>query len=68
MFGVEGAKGRGHGCEYRGTAGYGAEEGHGSGFHVKGRDPRGGPRSGWTGGWRRLSKRLGAFTVSYRCH
>ena len=24
--------------------------------------------SGWTGGWRRLPKRLGAVTVGYKCH
>ena len=32
------------------------------------RDPRGGSRSGGTGGWRRLRKRLGAVTVGYKCH
>ena len=31
-----------------------------------GRDLGGGPRSGQTGGWRRLPKRLGAATVGYR--
>ena len=39
----------------------------GGGMHQKGRDPRGGPRSDWTGGWRRLSKRFGAVTVGYKC-
>ena len=29
---------------------------------------RGGPSSGWTGGCRRLPKRLGAVTVGYKCH
>ena len=38
------------------------------GMHWNGRDLRGGPRSGWTGGWRRLPKRLGAVTVGYKCH
>ena len=32
-------------------------------MHEKGRDLRGGPRSGSLGGWRRLPKRLGAVTV-----
>ena len=31
-----------------------------AGMHWKGRDLRGGPRSGKTGGWRRLPKRLRA--------
>ena len=30
-----------------------------AGMHWKARAPRGGPRSRWTGGWRRLPKRLG---------
>ena len=34
---------------------------------LKGRGLRGGCGSGWTGGWRRLPKRLGAVTVGYRC-
>ena len=38
-----------------------------AGMHSKGRDPGGGPRSGWIGGWRRLPKRLGAVTVGYNC-
>ena len=38
------------------------------GMHQKGRGHRGGPRSGYTGGWRRLPKRLGAVTVGYKCH
>jgi hypothetical protein len=29
-------------------------------IHRNGSDPRGGPRSGYIGGWRRLPKRLGA--------
>ena len=33
------------------------------GVHQKGRGLRGGPRGGSAGGWRRLSKRLGAVTV-----
>ena len=37
------------------------------GMHQKGRDLRGSPGSGWTGGWRRLPKRLGAVTVGYKC-
>ena len=36
------------------------------GMHENGRNSRGGPRSGQTGGWRRLSKRLGAVTVGYK--
>ena len=39
-----------------------------AGMHQKGRDLGGGPRSGYTGGWRRLPKRLGAVTVGYKCH
>ena len=39
-----------------------------AGMHWKGRGLRGGPRGGYTGGWRRLSKRLGAVTVGYKCH
>ena len=35
---------------------------------LEGKDLRGGPRSGWAGGWRRLPKRLGAVTVGYKCH
>ena len=38
------------------------------GMYWKGRDLRGGPRSGSMGGWRRLPKRLGAVTVGYKCH
>ena len=38
------------------------------GMHWKGRHLRGGPRGGWTGGWRRLPKRLRAVTVGYKCH
>ena len=38
------------------------------GMHWKARDLRGGPRSACTGGWRRLSTRLGAVTVGYKCH
>ena len=38
------------------------------GMHYKGRDLRGGPRSGQIGSWRRLAKRLGAVTVGYKCH
>ena len=40
----------------------------GPGMHQKGRDLGGGPRSGSTGGWRRLPKRVGAVTVGYKCH
>ena len=32
------------------------------GMHYKGRDLRGGPRGGWTGGWRRLPKRFLSVT------
>ena len=39
-----------------------------AGMHQKGRDHRGGPRSGEAGGWRRLPKRLGAVPVGYKCH
>ena len=38
------------------------------GMHQKGSDPRGRPKSGLMGGWRRLPKRLGAVTVGYKCH
>ena len=38
------------------------------GMHWRGSGLSGGPRSGWTGGWRRLPKRLGAVTVGYKCH
>ena len=34
------------------------------GLHLKARDLGGGPRSGSTGGWRRLE----AVAVSYKCH
>ena len=46
----------------------GLTKGQGSGLHWKGRDLRGGPRSGQAGGWRRLPKPLGAVTVGYTCH
>ena len=39
-----------------------------AGMHEKGRDRRGGPRGGQTGGWRRLPKWLGAVVVGYKCH
>ena len=39
-----------------------------AGMHSKGRDLRGGPSGGQTGGWRRLPKRLGAVIVGYKCH
>ena len=41
--------------------------GGGGGMDALEGDLRGGPRSGWTGGWRRLPKRLGAVTVGYKC-
>ena len=37
-------------------------------MHWKGRDLKGGPRSGWlVGGWKRLPKRLGAVNVGEKC-
>ena len=38
---------------------FGSEGGEWAGMHWKVRDLGGGPRSGWTGGWMRLPKRLG---------
>ena len=38
------------------------------GIHWKRKGFRGGHSSSQKGGWRRLSKRLGAVTVGYRCH
>ena len=58
----------GMGVGGRGTGVVNEVRGRRAGMHCKGRGLRGGPRSGYVGGRRRLPKRLGAVTVGCKCH